>query len=159
MERKCIVETQSLPIYVALSYVWGSVSNFRLTKANRNKLLAPGSLSKVWEMLPRTIQDTITIAQRLGARYLWVDCLCLLQNDIGDLDRGVNVMDLIYERAWITVVASYGHDANAGLPGVRKGSRRASRNTIQIKPGVSLGVITGLDQLLKASVYSSRAWT
>ena len=64
IERRCIVEMQDLLKYVALSYVWGSVSNFRLTKANRNKL------SEVWEMLPRTIQDTITIVQRLGAQYL-----------------------------------------------------------------------------------------
>ncbi|KAH9209037.1 heterokaryon incompatibility protein-domain-containing protein [Leptodontidium sp. 2 PMI_412] len=159
VKKRCIVEMRTVPKYVALSYVWGSVSNFRLTKANRNKLLAPGSLSKVWEMLPRTIQDAATVVQCLGAQYLWVDSLCLLQNDIEDLGRGVNIMDLIYERAWVTVIASYGHDANAGLPGVRKGSRRTSRNTIQIKAGVSLGVVTGLDQILKASVYNSRAWT
>jgi hypothetical protein len=97
VKRRCIVERRDPPKYVALSYIWRSVSNFRLTKANRKRLLEPDSLSKVWEMLPRTIQDAITLVQRLGAQYLWVDSLCLLHNDIGDLYRGVNVMDLIYE--------------------------------------------------------------
>ncbi|KAH8821378.1 heterokaryon incompatibility protein-domain-containing protein [Xylogone sp. PMI_703] len=156
---RCIVEMQELPRYVALSYVWGSVSNFRLTKINRNKLLAPGSLNQIWNMLPRTIQDAIILIEKLGTQYLWIDSLCLLQNDIMDLDRGVNVMDLIYERAWVTVVASYGHDANAGLPGVQSGSRTASYNVVQIKPGISLGMIIGLDQIIKVSVYNSRAWT
>jgi hypothetical protein len=159
VESKCIIETQSLPKYVSLRYVWGSVSNFRLTKANRNKLLMPGSLDEVWGRLPRTIQDAINVTRRLGAQYLWVDSLCLLQNAIGDFDRGVSVMDSIYERAWITVVAIYGHDANAGLPGVRDGSRKASKNVIQLSPAVALGVVIGIDQLLKTSVYSSRAWT
>lgn len=159
VEETCIVEMRALPKYVALSYVWGSVSNLRLTKANRNKLLVPGSLGVTWDMLPRTIQDAITLVRRLGTRYLWVDTLCLLQNDNADLDQGVNVMDLIYEQAWLTIIAGYGHNANAGLPGVRKGARKASQNIVQIKPGVSLGVITVLDELIARSVHNSRAWT
>ncbi len=159
VEETCIVEMRALPKYVVLSYVWGSVSNLRLTKANRNKLLVPGSLGVAWDMLPRTIQDAITLTQRLGPRYLWVDALCLLQNDSADLDRGVNVMDLIYEQAWLTIIAGYGHNADAGLPGVRQGSRKAYQNIVQIKPGVSLGVNTSLDELLASSVYNSRAWT
>jgi hypothetical protein len=159
VEETCIVQMRALPKYVVLSYVWGSVSSLRLTKANRNKLLVPGSLGVAWDMLPRTIQDAITLTQRLGTRYLWVDALCLLQNDSADLDRGVNVMDLIYEQAWLTIIAGYGHNADAGLPGVRQGSRKAYQNIVQIKPGVSLGVNTSLNELLASSVYNSRAWT
>ena len=158
-EADCLVEKKNLEKYVALSYVWGAVSNFRLTKANRAALLTPGSLEKVSHLLPKTIKDAITLVQRLEGRYLWVDALCLLQNDTEDLDRGVNAMDQIYERAWLTVVAACGHDANARLPGVQSGTRRASRNTVEIKPGVEMGVVVGLDTLLKNSVYNSRAWT
>jgi len=75
----------------------------------------------------------------LEGRYLWVDALCLIQDDTEDLDRGVNAMDLIYERAWLTVVAACGHDANARLPGVQNGTRKASRNTVEIKPGAEIG--------------------
>ena len=158
-EANCLAEKTNLEKYVALSYVWGSVPNFRLTTANRTALLAPCSLSKVYNRLPKTIKDTIILVRRLGCRYLWVDALCLLQNDTEDLGRGVNVMDLIYEHAWLTVVAACGHDANASLPGVQNGTRMASRNTVEIKPGVEMGVMTSLDTLLKNSVYNSRAWT
>jgi hypothetical protein len=109
-------------------------------------------------MLPETIKDTSVLVRRLGGRYLWVDALCLLQNDTEDLYRGVNAMDLIYELAWLTVVAGCGHDANSRLPGVQKGTRRASRNIVEVKPRVEMGFVTGLDGLLKKSVYNSRAW-
>ncbi|KAF4442271.1 hypothetical protein FACUT_2088 [Fusarium acutatum] len=158
-EDYCIVEMETLEKYIALSYVWGAVSNFRLTKANRTALLMPGSLEKVFEMLPNTIKDAITLSRRLGCRYLWVDVLCLLQNDIEDLELGVNVMDLVYERAWLTVVAACGHDANSRLPGVQEGTRDGSFNTFEIVPGIEMGIVTGLDGLLERSVYNSRAWT
>jgi hypothetical protein len=95
--QNCLVEVQDLRQYVALSYIWGAVPNFRLTTSNRNQLLLQGSIDKIWGMIPRTIQDAITLVRKLELRYLWVDALCLLQNDWQDLDRGVNVMDQVYE--------------------------------------------------------------
>ncbi|KAF5980922.1 hypothetical protein FCOIX_4568 [Fusarium coicis] len=158
-EDDCIVEMETLEKYIALSYVWGGVSNFRLTTANRTELLMPGSLKKVFKMLPNSIKDAVTLTRRLGCRYLWVDVLCLLQNDTEDLELGVNVMDLVYERAWLTVVAACGRDANARLPGVQEGTRDGSLNTFEIVPGIEMGIVTVLDGLLERSVYSSRAWT
>ncbi|KAH6959507.1 heterokaryon incompatibility protein-domain-containing protein [Fusarium avenaceum] len=145
VELNCLVEKTVLEKYMALSYVWGAVSNFRLTKANRPALLEPGY--------------AVILARRLGCRYLWVDALCLLQNDAEDLELGVNVMDIIYERAWVTVVAACGHDANAHLPGIQEGTRNGSYNVLEVAPGVEMGVVQGLDGLLKRSVYESRAWT
>jgi len=76
--------------YTALSYVWGAVPHIRLTKANRAKLLEPGCLQAAGiTPLPKTIDDAITLTRLLGRRYLWVDSLCLLQNDRDDMDRGV----------------------------------------------------------------------
>ena len=159
VKRNCLVEMQSICKYTALSYVWGAVPNFRLTKANKRELSVSGGIEAVWEMLPRTIKDTVEFMRMLGLRYLWVDALCLLQNDQEDLELGVAVMDQIYERSWLTIIAACGHDANAGLPGVLEGSRKPSNLTMEVKEGVSLGVYTGLDLLYKNSVHNSRAWT
>ncbi|KAM5343593.1 hypothetical protein ACJ41O_012130 [Fusarium nematophilum] len=159
VQQGCLVEIQDVRPYLALSYMWGAVSSFRLTKANLQPLLVPGAIKRALPHLPRTIFDTITLAQKLGARYIWVDALCLLQNDRDDLERGVNVMDLIYERSWLTVVAACGSDANADLPGVRLSSRPASDLTIEVKPQTRLGLHTSLDQLLQASAYHPRGWT
>lgn len=157
--QHCLVETRELHRYVALSYIWGAVSNFKLTKSNLSRLLVPGVLQEIFRQLPRTICDAITLCRMLNVRYLWVDALCLLQNDAQDLERGVNVMDQIYERSWFTIVAAAGTDANAGLPGVQVGSRRPANFALEVQPGILLGVNAGLDRLLENSMYSSRGWT
>jgi hypothetical protein len=126
---------------------------------NRPALLIPGSLKNVAESLRNTINDAIVLTRDLGCRYLWVDTLSLLQNDAEDLELGVSSMDLICERAWLTVVAACGHDANARLPGVREVTRHSHQNTDEVRPGVEVGIIKGLDTLLRKSVYNTGAWT
>ena len=101
----------------------------------------------------------MVLTRHLGCRYLWVDSVSLLQNDTEDLKLGVNSMDLIYERARLTVVAICGNDADAGLPGVNEGTRSTRQNTGEIYPGVEVGIVQGLDTLLKKPVYTTRAWT
>ncbi|RSL41996.1 hypothetical protein CEP54_015645, partial [Fusarium duplospermum] len=157
VQDSCLVEKQSLVKYITLSYVWGAAVNLRLTRANRPALLMPGSLNKVSARLPETIRDAITVVQRLGCRCLWVDALCLTQNDADELDQGVGAMDLIYERAWLTIVAACGHDAHSRLPGVQDGTRKPSINTCHVMPGITMGVVVGLDDLLSRSVFQERA--
>jgi len=83
----------------------------------------------------------------------------LVQNDPEDVKKGVEIMDLIYEMAWLTVVAACGHDANAGLPGVRPGVREEKKLVFTVRGGVKMGLYTEIDQLLKPTVYETRAWT
>ncbi|KAH8681658.1 hypothetical protein BX600DRAFT_447091, partial [Xylariales sp. PMI_506] len=121
--------------------------------------MVPGSLDDVLRHMPRTIQDAIALTRGLKQRYLWVDSLCLLQNDRHDLDEGVEVMDLVYEKALLTIVAACGHDSNSGLPGVRPGTRNAENGTVEVLPGVYLGIYCMLDRLFNRTSHASRAWT
>ncbi len=157
----CLIEVNPLdaPKYIALSYVWGGVTNFRLTTANKAELMRAGCLKRIWWRLPRTIQDSISLARELKVPFLWVDSLCILQNDDHDMYNGIDSMDLIYQGAHLTIVAASGHDANSGLPGVQDNSRGTSKHAEEIVPGVHLDVFTTLDPLLKISSYSKRAWT
>jgi hypothetical protein len=159
VEQNCLFESDQTQRYAALSYVWGAVTNFRLLTTNLVELSEVGGIEKYWQLIPWTIRDAIVLCRRLHIRYLWIDALCLIQDDKDDLDRGVNVMDMVYERSWLTIIAACGHDANAGLPGVRDGTREPVDLSVEVKPGVSLGIFTGADQLIKKSVYNSRAWT
>jgi hypothetical protein len=77
VSQNSLVDVQVLRQYVALSYIWGAVPNFRLTTSNRNQLLLQGSIDKIWGMFPRTIQDAITLVRKLELYCLWVDALCL----------------------------------------------------------------------------------
>ena len=62
------------------------------------------------------------LVRQLGERYLWVDALCLIQDDAIDVQLGATVMDCIYGRATFTVAAAGGTNAGSGLDTFRPGS-------------------------------------
>ena len=73
-----IVDGQGLrERYVALSYCWGGKSPLRALKSNIHQLREGVSIEK----LPKTAQDTVLVCRRLGIRYLWIDSLCIVQDD------------------------------------------------------------------------------
>jgi hypothetical protein len=59
--------------YMTLSHCWGSAEFLKLTVDTEHQLLEGIHLSK----LPRTFQDAIRAAQRLGVQYIWIDSPCL----------------------------------------------------------------------------------
>ena len=105
--------------YVALSYVWGeNAQPLTLTRANFARL---GKIHAIQhEHLPQTISDAIAVVEMLGERYLWVDALCIIQDNEDDLAAHLPLMGYIYEGALLTIVAASSTDANSGLPGVRQ---------------------------------------
>ncbi|KAF6804480.1 hypothetical protein CMUS01_14840, partial [Colletotrichum musicola] len=125
VEEDRLIEASEILPYAALSYVWGGIATIRLTRANLEKMLQPGSLE---------------------------------EDNSEDLERGVKVMDNIYEQSQLTVIAATGHSAEAGLPGVR-GNSRLQTQAVEVKKNTHRGVFVGLDQLLQSTVYQSRAWT
>jgi len=167
VQRNCIsifdaTQEMKVPRYVALSYVWGIANNLKLSRTNLKNLVVENSLMETFEgfskHIPRTILHAIQFVRELGLRYLWVDALCLSQDDDEDISRGISVMDRIYETAWFTIIAAAGHNANAALPGVTRLSRTIPK-TLRIKPGFELGFVQQFHQLYEDSAYSTRAWT
>ncbi|KAK3174859.1 hypothetical protein OEA41_002105 [Lepraria neglecta] len=67
------------------------------------------------EKLPRTIRDALDLTYKLDELYLWVDVLCILQDD-----KRVQIQSMseVYSNAILTIVAGVGESANAGLPRV-----------------------------------------
>lgn len=126
-QQYCIVESESSTKYVALSYVWGSVSTVKLTVANTNEFMQPGSLHNV--TLPHTIRDAISWTAALGERYLWVDCLCVVQ-DVAteEMNHVLDAMGHVYASAELTIVAANSRHANFGLPGFGQLSQEDSRD-------------------------------
>jgi len=163
----CVVEFSgdgqdtTAPRYVALSYIWGGVPTVRLTRANKPTLMEVGSLQTTWDSLPRTVRDAVLLVRKLGAeyQYLWVDSLCLVQDDDEDMEGGVNAMDMIYTKAWLTIVAAHGHNADAGLPGLSWTSRILDTYVVKVTEDASVGLYEKLDVALDRTVYATRAWT
>lgn len=121
---ECLVRGDSNIKYFALSYVWGKVKMSETLKSNLKGRLEKGGL-KVGpnNPLPKTIQDAMILIKSLGERYLWIDALCIVQDDMENKLRDIQQMDVVYNKAFATIVAMDGLDADSGLPGVRPQTR------------------------------------
>lgn len=67
-----------------------------------------------FSQLPRTFQEATSIIRRLGFRYLWIDSLCIIQDDEADWQRESAQMADIYAKAALTVAASGSQDSKGG---------------------------------------------
>jgi hypothetical protein len=116
-----LVTLPSSTHFVALSYVWGDGPVFKALESNIQVLRRPGSLSSsnTEITLPDTIRDAIYLVKELGERYLWVDCLCIVQ-DVEEKEMSImlKAMANIYASAEITIVGAGGSAATHGLRGI-----------------------------------------
>lgn len=87
-------------IYCALSYCWGEPGlNLTTTRANISKHKEEMPINS----LPLFIQDTLVAAKALNYRYIWIDALCIIQDDPDDWDREAAKMRDVYANADLTI--------------------------------------------------------
>jgi hypothetical protein len=142
VKRGCIVRAESDPTYCALSYVWGSGNQLTLRKGNLTELEKEHALFNN-ELLPKTITDAIKLCREISQNYLWVDCLCILQDGEEDNHSQIASMDAVYNLAFLTIVAAAGGDATSGLPPF---------NAPRLSPNCSLHVETISDNSFVSSL-------
>ena len=65
--------------------------------------------------LPATIRDAIIVARNLGFRYLWVDALCIVQDDSADYKSEIKAMGSIYHGAALIISASSSSTVSEGF--------------------------------------------
>lgn len=58
------------------------------------------------EDLPQNFQDAILTVRKLGLRFLWIDALCIIQDDPVDWAREAARMNDVYGSAYLTIVAT-----------------------------------------------------
>lgn len=99
--------------WVALSHCWGKMENHpvRTTRQTLAQHLEHIPISS----LPKTFQDAIVATRALGVRFLWIDSLCIVQDDENDWWRESQMMGTIYEHAVLTLAASAAPDSTYGL--------------------------------------------
>jgi hypothetical protein len=108
-----LLETSSDDIgrYVALSYCWGGTQEFRTTKKTSRDKLNGFALSD----LPQTLQDAVTVTRALDIDYLWVDSICIFQDDPNDKAHEISHMADTYKHATLTISASKADGASKGF--------------------------------------------
>lgn len=97
--------------YVTLSHCWGEAEFLKLQKANVEILRSGFGL----ELLPKTFQDAIVVARRLKVPYVWIDSLCIMQDDENDWQAESLLMEKVYSSAYCNIAATASSDSSQGL--------------------------------------------
>ncbi|KAJ4328819.1 hypothetical protein N0V84_000606 [Fusarium piperis] len=105
--------------YVALSHCWGKGVMFRALKGNIETLARAVDFRR----LPRNFQDSIKAARRLSARYLWIDSLCIIQDDEEDWKREAARMQQVFSNATYVIAASSAGSSAEGFLESRREER------------------------------------
>ncbi|KAM6522817.1 hypothetical protein FALCPG4_012431 [Fusarium falciforme] len=126
-ETKCTTRSDS---YVTLSHCWGvdTSSHARTTHATLSGHLD----SMVVQKLPQSFQDAIKVTRHLGIRYLWIDSLCICQDDPDDWAREAAAMQRIYAGARVTISADSVPGSAHGF--LQRGEPRYVPITLKLTP-------------------------
>ena len=130
--------------YLTLSYVWGDPSALETDGIEQTAF-------------PPTIKDAMQVTLALGYHYLWVDRYCINQNDKTEVLQQMSIMDIIYQKSALTIIAACGGNPYYGLPGVSNRSRRSYHQS----QGSSLYMREILSQegFIRNSYWNKRGWT
>ncbi|OAL44100.1 HET-domain-containing protein [Pyrenochaeta sp. DS3sAY3a] len=108
-----LVERGGLGDYCALSHCWGSPEKRPLTTTRAN--LTERIEGIPFYTLPKTFQNAIMLVHSIGISYIWIDSLCIIQDDEADWSSEAKHMAQIYSNATIVIAAAYSRDSTQGL--------------------------------------------
>lgn len=92
--------------YAALSYCWGTSEEAKHQLTTTCLNIKQRERGIRYEHLSPVLRDAVQIARILDIPFLWIDSLCILQDDISDWERQCPEMDNIYGHAEVTLVAA-----------------------------------------------------
>ncbi|CAJ2511933.1 Uu.00g075580.m01.CDS01 [Anthostomella pinea] len=173
------IEATGEPVrFAALSYCWGQPEAGDDGARTTRKTLGSHLEGIPRSSLPKTIQDGIMVAEKLGIPYIWIDALCIVQDDADDWIRESAKMSGIYLGSVLTIAVASSVSADKGCfnsesqPTVKSAKFHEGWVTIEgtLKDGRKSrlyfskysGIVDDLDmyqhQVLE-SPLATRAWT
>lgn len=106
-----VIQDSSSLRYVALSHCWGNSPRLCTLSSNfeafRKEI--PHNL------LPRNFQDAIRVTRALQVSYLWIDSLCIVQDDLEDWRQEASRMGHVFSNAYCTIAASSAAASDEGF--------------------------------------------
>ncbi|KFY74101.1 hypothetical protein V499_05851 [Pseudogymnoascus sp. VKM F-103] len=90
--------------YAALSHRWSTnpIEHFKTTKPLLDQRKAGININA----MPLNFQDAVKVTRKLGIQYLWIDSLCIIQDDTGDWECESAVMGQVYNNSSVTIRAA-----------------------------------------------------
>lgn len=146
--------------YLTLSYVRGESQTFELLTSNKLKLTRPhGLLRHFRNDLSKMVRDAINVTRGFEERYLWIDSLCIEQDNELDKWKQHASMDRIFGNALLTIVAADAQHGDVGLGGVERDSRHIRQISEEIQPSIRIMLPLPPLRDLDTSPWAQRAWT
>ena len=107
-------------VYATISYTWGASGYKRFKTKNHDpdhpELTEDSHRAGIdVGRFPQTLQDAIYIAKRLGFRYLWIDSVCIVQDDDDDWAEQSAAMTQVYGGARLNISATSGENSEWGI--------------------------------------------
>ncbi|KAL6923971.1 hypothetical protein FSST1_001245 [Fusarium sambucinum] len=99
--------------YITLSYCWGSDPTFHVRTTHSTMSSHLDSIEV--DALPQTYKDAIMITRHLGIRFLWIDSLCICQDDVEDWARESAAMQQVYAGAYLSIAADNAAGSEQGF--------------------------------------------
>jgi hypothetical protein len=97
--------------YCTLSHCWGTTKLLNLTQVNITSFLSEIQAQD----LPNTFRDSLVVARKLGIRYIWIDSLCIVQDDPDDWMNEASHMHQVYANSLCNICATGARDSSGGL--------------------------------------------
>jgi hypothetical protein len=151
-----------IPPYLALSHCWGGGSPLRTMRANIDQHYVGININD----LPKTFQDAIIITKALGFQNLWIDSLCIVQDDADDWATEAAKMADIYETAELTIAATWARNGDMGclresLPPFSATINMSAKASGQPQDMVQISMRPEYDESinLHRAPLNTRAWT
>ncbi|KAF1977992.1 HET-domain-containing protein [Bimuria novae-zelandiae CBS 107.79] len=100
-------------IYRALNYCWGPPDKrplaIKIENIRQHLSVIP------FEKLPRTFRDAELLVRSLEIGFLWIDSLCIIQDDKDEWTSEAQKMSMIYSNAVLVIAAAGARDSTEGL--------------------------------------------
>ncbi|RYP13316.1 hypothetical protein DL767_010802 [Monosporascus sp. MG133] len=139
--------------YACLSHCWGSATTMTTTRESYVSRTSGIPLSD----LPATFRDAVVIARKLRLRYLWIDSLCIFQDDQDDWARESSRMANVYSGALVVIAANRARNSQTGIFHVREGELERPGAEIAI-PNFGTEGEKGEERVVAQLLYPGDEW-
>ncbi|KAH8881797.1 HET-domain-containing protein, partial [Thozetella sp. PMI_491] len=99
--------------YTCLSHCWGTSAPTHMTTKDTVHHYSSGAGIPI-DSIPQTFRDAIDFSRRLGIEFIWIDSLCIIQDDLQDWEEQASQMASIYKEAHLTLCATSAPDSSWG---------------------------------------------
>lgn len=152
---------ETFPRYTTLSYCWGGERSFKTTIATVDAFHQQIPTPE----LPRTFKEAFETTRQLGIRYIWIDALCIVQDDKLEWEKEVAHMHDVYAGSFLTIQASEARSPSEGCfaptcaaSAETRGSERTLGTTRESSSKLE-AIVHIVPHIFRTSGLNTRGWT